>query len=254
MTSVSSGIGVIGVATGIAARARDAGLATVLVHPPLSGDAAAYTPLRDALEHPRVVVLDLVPGAEIDRVLDVVSLALEPGDLVVDATGSWWCDTLRRGRRMRHRAIWYVDAAPAADGEGLLAGGDPDALEIVLPVLERLAPRVTPVGDPGAAHFTLMLAAARNAALNRLDDELRQLTEACPVPLSEAALAVLEASSAPRSSRRGAWLLDDAVRLEATVPLLAHALMLELGAALDEHRSEPPPPREGPFVDPASLA
>ena len=34
-----------------------------------------------------------------------------------------------------------------------------------------------------------------------------------------------------------AWLLDDAVRLHAVIPLLAQGVMLEIGAALDDHRT-----------------
>ena len=51
---------------------------------------------------------------------------------------------------------------------------------------------------------------------------------------------------------RAGWLLDDAVRLEAAVPLTAQALMLTVGEALEAHRSTPPPPR-GAFVHPDDI-
>jgi len=52
----------------------------------------------------------------------------------------------------------------------------------------------------------------------------------------------------PGGIGREAWIPDDALRLEAAVPLLAQAAMLRLAERLEEHRSEPPPPRCGPFV------
>ena len=36
---------------------------------------------------------------------------MEPGDVVIDVTPSYWGDTLRRFRRMRHRSLFYVDVA-----------------------------------------------------------------------------------------------------------------------------------------------
>ena len=43
-------------------------------------------------------------------------------------------------------------------------------------------------------------------------------------------------------------MLDDALRMEAAVPLLAQAVMLELARQLDEHEMSELPPRVGGFV------
>ena len=62
--------------------------------------------------------------------------------------------------------------------------------------------------------------------------------------------------SGPRRRPRhasAAWLLDDAIRLEAAVPLLAQSIMLELGAALDDYRSAEADPRVGGFVHPDDI-
>ena len=42
-----------------------------------------------------------------------------------------------------------------------------------------------------------------------------------------------------------AWLLDDAIRLHAVIPLLAQGVMLEMGAALEMQRALEVPPRVG---------
>lgn len=241
---------VVGSAAGLATRARATGLDVLALEPEADHDPAAYATLA-ALPDPRILLLDLAPGAEVDRVLDCAYLALEPGDLVVDGSGSWWCDTLRRGRLMRHRAVYHLDMAEPCGPVGpLLLAGDEEGRALAAPVLERLTARLVHVGDAGAAHAALMLAEARAAVLNRLDDELRQLLEAIAPGPAPALASALDLAPSPRPWRRAAWLLDDALRLEAAIPLLAQAVMLEQAAALDAHRSLPPFPRLGGWLDP----
>ncbi|MCX7631609.1 MAG: hypothetical protein N2038_15395, partial [Geminicoccaceae bacterium] len=56
------------------------------------------------LSPPRFFLLDAPPD-RVDAVIDEASRAIEPGDVVLDCARSWWCDTLRRHRRLRHRAL-----------------------------------------------------------------------------------------------------------------------------------------------------
>jgi len=253
MTAVRT-LAVVGSSASLAARAGTAGLDVLALQPTADHDPAAYARLA-ALPDPRILALDLDPGAELDRILETAYLALEPGDVVIDASGSWWCDTLRRGRRMRHRALHYLDMAePDPPAGPLLLAGDEEGRALACPFLERLTPQLVHAGAAGAAHFASMLAEARGAVLNRLDDELRQLLEAAPLGLAPAVALCLDLASSPRPWRRAAWLPDDALRLEAAVPLLAQALMLEQAAALDAHVSLPPPPRLGSHIEPDELS
>jgi hypothetical protein len=112
-----------------------------------------YQAFFEALEHPRVFLLDLEPGPDVDAVIDEAYASMEPGDVVVDLTGSYWCDTLRRYRRMRHRSLYYVDAA-LIEGTGpsvVLAAGDVRGVEIAAGPLGRLAAPGTLVRAGGAA-------------------------------------------------------------------------------------------------------
>jgi 6-phosphogluconate dehydrogenase len=259
-------IAVIGDASGFAARAREAGLAVLVF---ATGDAAArgldgpgisrlsaWSDAFGAMEAPRVWLLDLPPGGELDRILDEASAAIEPGDAIVDASGSWWCDTLRRWRRLRHRALWLLDLAevPAGGGTTWIVGGDPGGFAIARPVLERLvAPHpVRRVGSAGSAHFLRAVQDAVEAAVAQAQGEAVQLAEAWPGEFDcDFARALWPAAAG--GIGREAWIPDDALRLEASVPLLAQAAMLRLAERLEEHRSEPPPPRCGPFVTPEDL-
>lgn len=221
--------------------------------------AADFAELCGALEDPRLVLLDLPLGAEIDRTIDTAYVAMEPGDAVIDPSGSYWGDTLQRYRRMRHRSLFYVDVAllGPAPGATVLAAGDERGVDLALPLLERLAAPKTVVraGGAGAAHHALMVRDAIAGSLAQALSEAQQILEAFPnePAASDSILRELWPASPQPAGPRAAWLLEDAVQLQAAVPHLAQAVMLELGHALDEHRATAPAPRVGGFVHPDEI-
>lgn len=257
-------VGIIGKAQGLLRRAAAVGLEAV-AHAPTAGalmDGAGSVPdyrgFQDAVDHPRVYLLDLEPGPGVDAVVDEAYASMEPGDVVVDLTGSYWGDTLRRYRRMRHRSLYYVDAAlidDTAAGPSLLVAGDPRGVELASPPLAVLAKPGTlvPAGAAGAAHYALMLHDAWRTALSQAASEIHQALEAYPTGAAPELVQTLTGGVANGRGPRAAWLLDDAVRLEAATPLLAQAVMLELATALEELRASPPPPRVGGFVHPEEV-
>ncbi|HEX6012808.1 MAG TPA: NAD(P)-binding domain-containing protein [Geminicoccaceae bacterium] len=259
--------GLIGNQQGLARQLSAAGV-SVVVHPAGTTDAAGlggsdvtlvdrYDSFFGELEHPRLFVLDLPLGGAIDRAIDEAYVFMEPGDAVLDPSGSYWGDTLRRFHRMRHRALFYVDLGLIGEAPGatILAAGDSRGVDLCWPLLERLAkPRgVVRAGGAGAAHFAVMVREAVATSTVHALSEARQLLEAYPNhPEPAAILEQLWPGPTP-DAPRAAWLLDDAVRLEAAIPLLAHAIMLELGAALDDQRPAGPSPRVGGFVHPDEI-
>lgn len=250
-------IGIFGHHSGLADRLARAGLEPVACAEvdDLSRGVASVDRLEgyfDALEHPRRFILDLPAGAEVDRIIDRCYVVMEPGDVVLDPTPSYWGDTLRRFRRMRHRSLYYVDCALIEKPATVLVAGDERGIELAGAVLDPLVPpnRVVRAGEAGAAHYALMVRAGVATAMAHALSEARQMLEAYPNEASpEALMAQLWPTIEPAGSS-AAWLLDDAVRLHAVIPLLAQGVMLELGAALDDHRSLEVPPRVGGFVHP----
>lgn len=248
------------------ARVRASGLVAVVRRADLDPDGVADDPdlLRvedgtgflEALEHPRRYLL-AAPSEALDAVIDEASRTMEPGDVVIDLSASWWCDTLRRFRRMRHRSLFYVDAAeldgPA--GRVLLAAGDRRGVELALPVLEALARpgRALACGEAGAAHWAGEVAAGLAAARAQAASEARQLLEAFPSALDVTALDAALGLGGDRSDPRASWLPDDSLRLQAATPLLAQAAMLDLAEALEDGRAPAPPPRLGPFALPEEI-
>lgn len=262
-------VGLIGNQHGLARHLADAGL-DVVVHPAGApgragldhprvreiGDRPAFVAL---LEHPRLFLLDLPIGAAIDRAVDAAYVDMEPGDVVLDPSGSYWGDTLRRYRRMRHRSLYYVDLAllGAPLGGAVLAGGDPRGVELAWPLLERLAAPdggVARAGGAGAAHHALMVRDAVATSLAHALSEARQLLEVYPnAPAAPGVVLGRLWPAAPEPGPRAGWLLDDAVRLQAAVPHLAQGVMLEIGRALDEQRPTEPASRVGGFVGPEEI-
>lgn len=210
----------------------------------------------EAMEHPRRYLL-AGPSESLDAVIDAASRTMEPGDVVIDLSASWWCDTLRRFRRMRHRSLYHVDAAEleGTSGRVLLAAGDRPGVELALPVLEALARpgRALACGEAGAAHWAGAVAAGLASARAQAESEARALLEAFPNGLAVGPVAETLGLGRTVADPRALWLPDDALRLQAPAPLLAQAAMLELGQALDEERQHPPPPRLGPFQLPEEI-
>jgi 6-phosphogluconate dehydrogenase (decarboxylating) len=254
-------IGLLGNHTGWAPRLAAAGF-EVVTYGAYLGEAAAIGVIVDRLgdfvdelEHPRRFMLDIPPGGAVDSVVDESYVVMEPGDVVIDPTPSYWGDTLRRYRRMRHRSVYYVDVSMMGESQTALASGDERAVALALPVLARLVPPggVVCAGGAGAAHFALMVRAGVATAVAHALSEARQLVEAYPNGADpESVMGRLWPTPHP-ASPAAAWLLEDAVRLHAAIPLLAQAVMLEMGAALDDHRSVEVPPRVGGFVHPDDI-
>ena len=221
-------------------------------------DIAVVDRLEDyfaALDHPRRFVLDLAVGPLVDELIDRCYVVMEPGDVVIDPTPSYWGDTLRRYRRMRHRSLYYVDLALFDEPATALLAGDARGVELALAVAARLVPagRAIRAGEAGAAHFAQMVRAGVVTAMTHAVSEARQLLEAYPNAADADAVIERLWPSVEFGAPASAWLLDDAVRLHAVIPLLAQGVMLEMGAALDDHRPVEVPPRVGGFVHPDEI-
>ena len=255
-------IAVIGGAQSWAATARLNGV-RVLARPLSEGEAIVmgdlgietvpdYPDFFERLEFPRLYILDLPCGAGIDEVIDTAYVTMEPGDLVVDLSPSYWGDTLRRWRRMRHRSIFYVDASRL--GDDLLISGDARGLDLARPRLQRVIGdnAVVDVGEAGAAHYAAMVQDSLLVACTQAQSEAHQLLEAFPGGIDPRPVRTRLRRDGPDGGR-GEWAAEDALRLQAVIPLLAQAAMQEMADALDAQQLYPSPPRLGPFVRPEDL-
>lgn len=119
------------------------------------------------LSAPRVVWLMLPAGdvteSHIHQTMDLIA----PGDIIVDGGNSNFHDTVRRAEMIRARGFEYVDVGTSGgiwgleEGYSMMAGGTKEAIAVLRPALETLAPAPDigwgHVGPSGAGHFVKMV-------------------------------------------------------------------------------------------------
>lgn len=225
---------------------------------------------RDHLSPPRAVFLYVPAGPVVDQVSDDLASRLEKGDIIVDGGNSYWGDSIRRHQRLGERGIHLVDLGTSGGIEGarrgacFMAGGDPQAIARIEPILLDLAIQggYVHAGPPGAGHFTKLvhngiefgMLQAIGEGLDLLEHYQDRLNVAevlrCwrhgsvirswLIDLMEEtyrAEARLEAIPAfVEDTGEVNWLVGDALRMEVPVPVISQSVM-QLLASRDERKS-----------------
>jgi 6-phosphogluconate dehydrogenase len=230
-------------------------------------DFAAF---REKLRAPRAVFLYVPAGAAVDKILEELGQALEPGDLVVDGGNSYWGDSIRRHARLREKKLQFVDVgtsgglAGARHGACFMAGGEREAVARVEPLLKSLAVEggYVHAGPPGAGHFVklvhngiefgMLQALAEGFDLlshhpSRLDiggvlecwrhgSVIRSWLVELLAQAYAADPGLKKPSSHIEDTGEVNWLVADALRMEVPVPVIAQAVM-QLFGSRDEKRN-----------------
>lgn len=225
---------------------------------------------REKLAAPRVVFLYVPAGAAVDKILDQLCSALEPGDVVVDGGNSYWGDSIRRHARLSERKLQFVDVgtsgglAGARRGACFMAGGEREAVARVEPILKALAVEggYVHAGPPGAGHFVKLvhngiefgMLQALGEGFDLLDRYHERLDIAGVLEcwrhgsVIRSWLVDLLAQAYrddPKMEKPGGyiedtgevnWLVADALRMEVPVPVIAQSVM-QLFASRDERRN-----------------
>jgi 6-phosphogluconate dehydrogenase len=226
--------------------------------------------VRKVLRRPRLVMLYVPAGAVVDRLLAQLARALEPGDVICDGGNSYWGDSIRRAERLRAARLFLLDVgtsggvAGARRGACFMVGGDRRAVRVAEPVLRRLAVDggYVHAGPSGAGHFAKLVHNGIEFGMLQAIGEGIDLLERYPSRLPVAdVLACWRHGSVIRSwlvdlmeqsyrAHRGLarvpptvedtgevnWLVDDALRLEAPIPVIAQAVM-QIFASRDDRRN-----------------
>ena len=233
-------------------------------------EIAGLSGFRSQLRAPRAVLLYLPAGPAVDSTLDELAKALEPGDVVADGGNSYWGDSIRRHGRLREHGIQLVDLGTsgglsgARHGACFMAGGERPAVERLEPLLKRLAVEggYVHAGPPGAGHFVKLVHNGIEFGMMQSIAEGFELLTRHHQPLDTA--AVLEAwrhgsvirswlvdllaaayKSDPGFEQPSSWIEDtgevnwlvaDALRMEAPVPVIAQSVM-QLFASRDQPKN-----------------
>jgi 6-phosphogluconate dehydrogenase len=192
------------------------------------GDRTAHSlaELVSQLEAPRVVWLMVPAGAPTEESVQELLGLLEPGDVVIDGGNSNFRESQLRASQAAERQLRFLDVGVSGgiwgrtEGYALMVGGDADAVELVRPAFEALAPEggYAHVGPSGAGHFVKMVHNGIEYGLMQAYAEGFDLMEASEFELDLAAVAELwRHGSVVRS-----WLLDLLARALEEKPGLEH--------------------------------
>jgi 6-phosphogluconate dehydrogenase len=258
--AMAKGMGVVGLSVGgIPAELSKSGLV----------DAATIEGFRQ-LPRPRMVMLYIPAGPPVDLLIAQLEGVLEAGDIIVDGGNSYWGDSIRRHDRLQQKGILLVDAGTsggvegARDGACFMIGGDDAAIAVVEPVLLKLCvPNgYVHAGPSGAGHFTKLvhngiefgmlqaigegfdlltrfhekldidgvLECWRNGSVIRswLIDLLAEAHQADP--------SFSQPTSFIEDTGEVNWLVADALRMEAPIPVISQSVM-QLFASRDDKKT-----------------
>lgn len=129
-----------------------------------------YGDLCKSLDKPRVFVFSLPHGTVGDTVVDGLHPYLEKGDLIIDASNENWKNTQRRQGKLVPQGVYYVGCGvsggyqAARRGPSMCPGGEDRALDLVLPLLQKVAAKdsrgkacVGRCGMGGSGHYVKMI-------------------------------------------------------------------------------------------------
>jgi 6-phosphogluconate dehydrogenase len=114
-----------------------------------------YEDLCASLDSPKVIFFSLPHGTVGDDVVDGLQQYLNKGDIIVDCSNEEWENTQRRQGKLVAQGVYYI---------GCGVSGQDKALEVMLPVFEKMAakaedgsPCVAKIGEGGAGHYVKMI-------------------------------------------------------------------------------------------------
>ena len=218
--------------------------------------------LEDAiaqLSPPRVVWLMLPPGRPTQDSIDHIAADLTGGDVIVDGGNSKFVDSVARAAALQGGGMHFVDVGVSGgiwgleNGFCLMAGGADEAIGILRPAFEALAPPdgFAHVGPAGAGHYTkmvhngieygMMQAYAEGfelmAAAEEFKLDLHQIAElwrhgsvvrSWLLDLAERALAedtlLSDIQGVVPDSGEGRWTVQDAIDRSVPLPVITAAL------------------------------
>ncbi|KAL4796836.1 nucleoside phosphorylase domain-containing protein [Aspergillus venezuelensis] len=134
-------------------------------------DISQFTKSLEGQGERKVFLFSITHGDPADKVLDMIKNDLKKGDIILDGGNENYRRTEARQERCKEEGVSWIGLGvsggyqSARRGPSLSPGGDREALDLVMPLLELYAakdsktglPCVTNVGPRGAGHFVKMV-------------------------------------------------------------------------------------------------
>lgn len=225
---------------------------------------------KQQLTSPRIVFIYVPAGPIVDSVIHDLAEHMEKGDIIVDGGNSYWGDSIRRAQNLKKMGIYLIDLGTSGGVEGarhgacFMAGGDPEAIENVEPILKDLAQSGGYVyaGPSGAGHFTklvhngiefgMLQAIGEGMDLLEHYHEKLNITEILRcwrngsvirswlIDLMEEAYrdgkGLEKIPSYVEDTGEVNWLVSDAIQMEVPIPVISQSVM-QLFASRDEKKN-----------------
>ncbi|WP_207420788.1 phosphogluconate dehydrogenase (NAD(+)-dependent, decarboxylating) [Desertivirga brevis] len=219
------------------------------------------------LPSPRIVFVYVPAGEVVDLLLDQLAAVVTEGDILIDGGNSYWGDSINRYTRLKEKGIHFIDCGTSGGMDGarhgacFMIGGEQEPAKIVTPILKDLAVEggFVYAGAPGSGHYVKLVHNGIEFGMLQAIGEGMQLLDHYKDELN--VLEILEAwnhGSVIRSwlielmatvmKREGGyenipayiedtgevnWLVNDAMRMEVPVPVIAQSVM-QLFASRDK--------------------
>ncbi len=232
---------------------------------------ASLSELIEALEPPRAIWL-MVPHQVVDESIAALKGAgMSEGDLLIDGGNSNFNLSRKRAVDLLKQGIHFVDSGTSGgiwgleNGYSIMAGGSNEAIDMIRPALESLAPAKDKgwghVGPAGAGHYVkmvhngieygMMQAFAEGFELldakKEMDLDLQQISEIWQhgsVVRSWLLDLIADAFAGDKSlsslsdyvddSGEGRWTVQDSIDLAVPTPVLTLALQMRFRSRQDD--------------------
>ncbi|MGD7732426.1 phosphogluconate dehydrogenase (NAD(+)-dependent, decarboxylating) [Propionibacteriaceae bacterium G57] len=132
----------------------------------ISDSTSAADMVSQLTQGPKVVWV-MVPEQAVDSVVGELKGLLSAGDIIIDGGNSKWTNDKRHAAELAEVGIKFVDCGVSGGvwgkelGYALMAGGEKDAVEALMPIFETLKPDsaygFVHAGPSGAGHYAKMV-------------------------------------------------------------------------------------------------
>ena len=233
-------------------------------------EVRSYEDLKAKLSPPRAIFIYVPAGPAVDGILDDLASQLDEGDVLVDGGNSYWGDSIRRYHRLKEQGIQFVDLGTSGGVDGarhgacFMAGGEHTAIARIEPILLDLATEggYVHAGPPGAGHFTKLvhngIEFGMLQAIGEGVDLLQHYGDGVDIPkvlrcwrhgsvirswlidlMEEAYRSDGGTEKIPSyvdDTGEVNWLVDDALHMEVSIPVISQAVM-QLLASRDDMKN-----------------
>jgi 6-phosphogluconate dehydrogenase len=207
----------------------------------------------------RQIIWMMVPSGEtVDNMIEKLTGYLKPGAILIDGGNSFYKDTLRRFKELKDIGINYVDAGTsggidgARNGACLMVGGEPNVIDDISTLFKDISTEngYSFMGSPGSGHYVKMVHNAIEYGMMQAIGEGFDILNASPFDLNfedvakvwsngsiiEGLLMRCVLSSFEKNgnledikgvvdaSGEGQWAVEEALKLNLSVPVMSNAL------------------------------